>query len=321
VACASAALLSVVCSFAVAAPLQINSLGTTNPIAIEHDSITGDDRGGIAVGSSIVIYTGDSSSGRFSKTDLSGGTALGVQFDSITSDVGSGVIWSLGSNATTPLPFGGGTATHLLRHNPTTGLLDGTALALSPSIALASGSAPAGIFAGNGVIAVVDGNIGAISRIDTSTGQATPLGTVDATAWSNAMPCESWARWGVLEDFGGQQYLTYANGPFPVAGIVRYRISDGAVSSVASFAPPGLSDACSFSISPATNRWYVHYEGTGIFRSGDETLAAADMIATFTPGTVVTNVPTLSEWAIGALGAALALAALAALRGRRIRRA
>ena len=71
----------------------------------------------------------------------------------------------------------------------------------------------------------------------------------------------------------------YANGPFPVAGIVRYRISDGAVSPVASFAPPGLSDACSFSISPATNRWYVHYEGTGIFRSGDETLAAADMIA------------------------------------------
>lgn len=308
---AIAVLSSAVCGVSVAAPLQITSLSTTNPIALEHATVTGDDRGGIAVGSNIVIYTGDSSSGRFSATDLSGGTSLGVRYEAITSDVGSGTIWSLGSDVTTALPSGGGTVTHLLQHDANTGLLNGTALALSAPVTLASN---AGIFAGNGVIAVVDGSTRTISTINTATGAVTTLGTVNDTVWqtSNRTQCESWATWGVFEEFGGQQYLVFTVVPYPIQSIVRYRISDGNVSTVASFTNPGLSDACSFSISPSRNRWYVHYEGNGVFRNGDETLAMADASSA-----APTSIPTLSEWGMITLSSLLALGTIITLRRQR----
>jgi len=315
---AFAILSSAVWSLSVAAPLQITSLGTTNSISLEHGPVTGDDRGGIAVGSDIVIYTGDGSSGRFSATDLSGGTALGVQYESITSDVGSGTIWSLGSDATTPLPNGGGTVTHLLRHDATTGLLDGTALVLSAPVSLSGVGSQAGIFAGNGVIAVVDGTTRTITTINTATGVVTPLGTVDATVWATRSGCESWATWGVFEEFGGQQYLDFTVQPYPVQTIVRYRISDSNVSTVASFTNPGLSEACSFSVSPSRNRWYVHYEGNGIFRNGDETLAMADAAVTFSPVVATpTSIPTLSEWGMILLSSLLAIGTILTLRRKR----
>lgn len=317
---AFAILSSAVWSLSVAAPLQITSLGTTNSILIEHNTVTGDDRGGIAVGSNLVIYTGDSSSGRFSATDLSGGTALGVVYDSITSDLGSGTIWSLGSDATTPLPNGGGTVTHLLRHNPATGLLDGTAIALSAPVSLSSSGSQAGIFAGNGVIAVVNGDTYAITTINTTTGAVASLGTVNSTVWTTTRSsCENWSTWGVFEEFGGQQYLDFAVAPpYPVQSIVRYRISDGNVSTIASFTTPGLSDACSFSVSPSRNRWYVHYEGGGVFGGNDESLIMADAAVTFTPAAVApTSIPTLSEWGVILLSSLLAISTVLTLRRKR----
>jgi hypothetical protein len=317
---AFAILSSAVWSLSVAAPLQITSLGTANSILLEHQPVTGDDRGGIAVGSNLVIYTGDNSSGRFSATDLSGGTALGVQYDSITSDVGSGTIWSLGSDATTPIPYGGGTVTHLLRHNATTGLLDGTAIALSAPVSLSNSGSQAGIFAGNGVIAVVDGTTRAITTINTTTGAVTSLGTVNATVWTTTRStCESWSTWGVFEEFGGQQYLAFAAAPFAVQTIVRYRISDGNVSTIASFTNPGLSDACSFSVSPSRNRWYVHYEGGGVFGGNDESLIMADAAVTFTPvAAAPTSIPTLSEWGMIILSSLLALGTVLVMRRQRL---
>jgi hypothetical protein len=49
---------------------KITGLSSTGANVIEHNFVTGDDRGGIALSASQVFYTGDNSTGRFSSTDL-----------------------------------------------------------------------------------------------------------------------------------------------------------------------------------------------------------------------------------------------------------
>jgi hypothetical protein len=66
---------------------QIQTLGATGCAAIEHNSITGDDRGGIALSTTSVLYNGDSSLGRFNAMDLSSPASAGSVNDGITVDV------------------------------------------------------------------------------------------------------------------------------------------------------------------------------------------------------------------------------------------
>ena len=65
----------------------ITALLGTGSQAIEHNGVTGDDRGGIAVSSTHVFYSGDSATGRFNLADLSGGASIGTIRDSLASDL------------------------------------------------------------------------------------------------------------------------------------------------------------------------------------------------------------------------------------------
>ena len=132
-----------------AATFEIGNLLTTNSAVIEHNFVTGDDRGGIAVSDSHVFYTGDGGTGAFSAADLSGGTNVGATFDSLTSNLLDGTVYSLGTDATTPFSgnFGSGTITHLLEHDGATGALTGASIELSSPISVDYGT---GIFAGAG---------------------------------------------------------------------------------------------------------------------------------------------------------------------------
>lgn len=80
--------------------------------------------------------------------------------------------------------------------------------------------------------------------------------------------CESWAWWGVAEYFGGSVYLVYRASTGPI--IVRTRVPDGLTTTVATFLH--LSDMCSFTVSPATGRWYFHHEWYSQFGGNEETL-------------------------------------------------
>ncbi|HEY9693877.1 MAG TPA: DUF4347 domain-containing protein, partial [Oculatellaceae cyanobacterium] len=102
---------------------KITGLSANNAYAIEHNTVTGDDRGGIAVSASKVFYTGDSSTGGFALNNLSGGTSVGQQYDALFSNLATGDVFTFASNNTTPLTFTGGTITHLLSIDGTTGQL------------------------------------------------------------------------------------------------------------------------------------------------------------------------------------------------------
>jgi Bacterial Ig domain len=270
---------------------KITSLGTTNSAVVEHDFITGDDRGGIAVSTTGVLITGDGATGRFN-LDLSGGSYAGY-YDCLTGDLSTGTIYTLGNGPILPAGSGGGLITHLLAIDGATGSLTGTSIALSTPVSV---SGNCGIFAGYGRV-VLHPSFGAVYEI------AIPSGTV--TVLNPGLPdpphtgSESWAYWGTAEHFGGEDYLDYSNsfiGPY-TASVSRQRVSDGAtdpagVGPVATLTSGSyyypVSDMASFTVSPATGRWYFHYEGTGLFGGSAETLGYAD--ATFqTIDFVVTN--------------------------------
>ncbi len=242
---------------------RIDSLTASGCSAIEHNTVTGDDRGGIAVSNTNVFYTGDSATGRFSLTNLSGGTNVGRQYDAMVSNLRTGKVYVFGSSAAAPIGYGGGTATHLIEIDGATGALTSSVIALSSPVAMSYGT---GLFSGYDRLGVHTGT--RFVHIALPSGRVLDLGATPNPSHSG---CESWAYWGTLEFFGGTLYIDYvSSGPYPYRTISRMSVPTGTVSTLATFT--SLSDMCSFTVQPWRNRWYFHHEGNSQFRSGDETI-------------------------------------------------
>ncbi|WP_254506577.1 beta strand repeat-containing protein [Anatilimnocola floriformis] len=245
---------------------QILSLTNNNANVVTQYPLAGDDRGGIAVSSTHVLVTDDGNTERFALSNLSSGTAS-TKNDGIVSNLRNQQLYALGTSATTPIDgdTSSQTITHLIELD-STGAPSGNSLALSSAITVTTGVRVAnGVFAGMDQIFVFQrtagefGNAsGNVWKIDLPSGTVTNLGSVTLSPGT----AENWAFWGVAEHFGGQDYLAYA-GPFN-GTILRTRISDGATSTISTIGSGSspLSDLASFTVSPGTNRWYFHYEGT-----------------------------------------------------------
>ena len=244
---------------------QIAGLLTNNSRVVDHNALTGDDRGGIAVSASQVFVTGDSATAHFNAADLTGGTSLGIVRDSLCSDLRTETVYLLG-NGSTPLTSIGGTVTTLIELNGATGQPTGAVLPLSQSFSMPSSSYN-GIFSGYGRVVVYNGT--RVYDIFLPSGRVTDRGVMTRPSWYSS---ENWAVWGVAEHFGGALYLAYRESGR--SRIVRSRVPDGLVTALASFS--NLSDLASFTVSPSRNRWYFHYEGSGQFGGTSETLGYAD---------------------------------------------
>lgn len=257
---------------------KITALLTNNSKVVDHETLTGDDRGGIAISTSQAFVTGDSATARFAAAGLTGGVSLGMVRDSLCTDLRTETVYLLG-NGSTPLTSSGGTVTSLIELNASTGAPSGVLLPLSQAFTMASGS---GIFSGYGRIVVHTGT--AVYDIYLPTGTVTAQGPMTRPAWYTS---ESWAIWGVAEYFEGALYLTYRE--LSTSRIVRARVPDGQVSVVATFS--NLSDLSSFVVSPSRNRWYFHYESGGQFGGLYETLGYAEAQFSF----VSTNPPMITS--------------------------
>src|SRR5881628_1420036 len=85
---------------------RIIALTTNGAVSVEHNTVTGDDRGGIAVSPGSVFVTGDNSTGRFPIGNLAGGTPLGTIYDALTGNLRTEQVYTL-ANGSTPISFAG----------------------------------------------------------------------------------------------------------------------------------------------------------------------------------------------------------------------
>lgn len=250
---------------------RILQLQTNGAIALEQSGPTGDDRGGLVVSPNFVFLTGDASTARFSALDLSGGLGLGIVYDGMCANLRDERLYLLGDGANI-IQNGGGTITTLLELDGNTGQTNGSFISLSTSIPF--NSYGVGIFSGYDRIVLWDGFFA--YDISLPSGQVTFLGAVPNI---NHQYSESWAFWGLAEYFGNSIYLDYVETPqvYPATNIARIRVAlDSVATPLQRFS--NLSDMASFGFSVSRSRWYFHYEGTGQFRSGDETLGSAKAI-------------------------------------------
>ena len=251
-------------------PFGIVSLNTTGAAIIDHDSVTNDDRGGIAVSTSRVFYTGDSVTGRFALADLTGGASTGARYDSLAGNIKTGDVYVFGEG-TFPAT-GGDTADRLLVINGSTGALTGGSIMLSTPISFPL-DIRTGIFSGSDRIVVVASHVA--YSIALPSGTVTNLGAITPLS---AYTCESWFYWGVAEEMNSQIYVAYRD--LIAHRIVRTRLSTGTTTLVSAFTH--LSDMCSFTVSTSLNRWYFHYEGTSQFGGSFETVGYANAVFTAT---------------------------------------
>lgn len=233
----------------------------------DHDQVTGDDRGGIAVSDDLVFYTGDSRTGRFDIADFGNAATLSTTLDGIVSDLDSGTLYSLSIDGT---PFNqnffscnsGLTFSSLVELFPG----DGSVLSLVPLSEPIPYECGSGIFAGSGFVLIATSF--ELYQIDTNDGTVTNLGGRPSIS---ANGCESWAFWGVAERVGDDFRMLYVSG----AQIMRTHL-DGATEAAASFS--NLSDMCSFTVSKSQSRWYFHHEGGSQFGGFSETIGFCDAL-------------------------------------------
>jgi hypothetical protein len=247
---------------------RLDTITDANAAIVDHDGITGDDRGGIAVTPNYVYINGDNGAARYD-LDLTNGIAV-PQRDGLFSDLSSGTLysfWNTSNNSDVPNPSNSSSDAIMILDDmlmPT-----GNMISLSQSLSLDNNLSQSGIFAGHGFLLFFNGTDEHFYVISFCDGSVTDLGQSTSMMFQGS---ENWADWGVAEFDGTNYYALYRE--FNDSDIHRLEVPNGAYTSMSSFS--NLSDLASFTYNPWNNRWYFHYEGSGQFGGSSETLGYTD---------------------------------------------
>lgn len=249
----------------------LDTVMQTNSMVVDHNTETGDDRGGIAVTDTTVYVVGDNNTARFDLDLLTAGVVL-PRRDGLFSDIKTGKLWSLYNTSSGQMPDNWPTdfevdALVALDADLNT---TSTIVPLSTPITMGNGNNQNnGIFAGYGKLGLYNGDSEEFYVVDINSGNVELINTLSLNLyWS-----ENWADWGTL-GFDGQDWI--AN--YRSNQIVAHNIDNDASVDITSFT--GISDLSSFTYHEGTNRMYFHYEGSGQFGGSSETLGYVDADAT-----------------------------------------
>jgi hypothetical protein len=245
----------------------MTSLSDADSVVIDHDSITGDDRGGIAVTMNYVYVGGDDSTARF---DLNLQNPVKyARMDGMVSDLGSGQLYTL-YNPAVGIPdanmIDSMYVTELRTLNADLTLGSGV-ITLSDSIPFGWDNAynfQSGVFAGNGFIILFSAPRMSWYVIDLQDGIVTNLGTL---ADPEFFYSETWAVWGIAEFNGSGYSVLYRDQNSN--DVMRRALPAGIPA--AAYAFSDISDMASFTYAPWNNRLYMHFEGGSQFNGQNET--------------------------------------------------
>jgi len=250
----------------------IDSISRFDSMVVDHDALSGDDRGGIAVTDSFVYVVGDNQTARYD-LDLTNGVNLPIR-DGIVSDLQTGQLWTLHNGISDPLNSPANfLVTELRKMDADLNILNDKLTLSSPIEMGAIFNNGNGIFSGYGFVILYSDKEAEWYVIDLGSGNVSALGT---SLLPEFRMSENWAAWGVAE-FDGTDYRVLFRGGIGES-IWRKTLPDEPTTVVAGFSD--LSDMASFTVSPWNDRWYFHYEGTGQFGGQTETLGYATALAT-----------------------------------------
>jgi|GEM_PF-971278 len=266
----------------VASCIQIDTFTENNSAVVDHNSLSGDDRGGIAITPDYFYYVGDNYTVRYNAANMNGGISL-PRRDGIFSDLGSGQLYTFWN--TTYNTFSNSYTYY--SNIQAIAMMDdslnvGTVIPLSQTI---NGGYGSFIAAGVGYVILWADYNDTFYHIDLATGTVTNMGGGSLDSYSNPgvyyQGTENWARWGIAECLNGEFSVVgrayYENGSYVYSPsrITRYTIGSGATQNLAIFSG-SMSDMGCITYSQWNNRWYFHYEGSGVLGGSSETAGYAD---------------------------------------------
>jgi hypothetical protein len=251
----------------------LDDVTVNNSAVVDHDSETGDDRGGIAINDNYVFVVGDNNTARFD-LDLTNPLVLQIR-DGIFTDLKERKIWSLYNDATSIFPEDDNTNFMVDAIVALDDDLNATAEMVMLSMAVPMGNGNSqnnGIFAGYGKLGLYNGDTEDFYVIDITTGEVELINNLFLDLyWS-----ENWSDWGTLSFDGTDFFANYRSSG--TDQIVAHNISADISNNVSNFSD--VSDLSSFVFHPTNNRVYFHYEGSGEFGGSSETLGYIDAVAT-----------------------------------------
>lgn len=243
----------------------INSLDTTNHQITDHDSISGDDRGGIAVTANYVYIVGDDATARFD-LDLQNGVNLPMR-DGIFTDLAQLKLYTLYNTQSPNTPDADNQndfTMNSLRSLNEDLSFGNELIMLTQPITLGTQDQTV-ILAGYNelIVGTAYGNYD-FYHISIQNGLVTPIGQHYLDVYGS----ENWADWG-MSGFDGTDrhaYFRDAND-----SIVDYNFTTDTAITI--FGISDFNDMASFIAHPLNNRFYGHYEdGTITFGGQYESL-------------------------------------------------
>ena len=240
----------------------INSFDTTNFQLIDHESLSDDDRGGIAVNANYVYIVGDEATARYD-LNLQNGIDLPKR-DGIFTDLAQLKLYTFYNTVSPNTPndddFEGFTMNALRSLNDD--------LTLGSEIILLSQPVTVGVLDQGVVLAgyneVIVGTANGtydFYHISILNGLVTSLGQHNLEVYGS----ENWADWG-MSGFDGTDHHAYFRDAND--SITDYNFTTNTSSVI--FTITDFSDMSSFIAHPINNRFYGHYEGSTPTFGGDE---------------------------------------------------
>lgn len=261
---------------------MIDTVIAQDSMTVDHDFLTGDDRGGILIGDTNIYILGDNSFARYD-LELGNGVSLSINNDALFNDLSSKKIYSF-SNDLNEIPqefVGDFIATKIIEVDVDLNFTTNEILLTQP-ITIGYGSLNNSLMLSGFSEVVVSDINNEFYKIYVSTGEVTDLGTHSSITPYGS---ENWLDWGVLGFDGNDYHAFYFDGS--MYAIVDYNFGNGTKTVIESV--NDWSDMANFTVNHETNRLYFHYEGsTTTFGGGSETLGYTQLSDSlnFLPGMV-----------------------------------
>lgn len=267
---------------------MIDTILAQDSMVVDHDMLSGDDRGGILISDSNVYILGDNAVARFN-LDLLNGVSINIDNDAMFNDLSTKKIYSF-SNVNQDFPSSNinnsFNATHIIELDvnlvPT-----GISIPLAYPITIGYGNGNSTIIlSGHAEMVVSDVN-NVFHKLIIETGEMSNIGSHPMV---QPYGSENWMDWGVLGFDGTNYHAFYRGGNY--GGMVDYNF--GTTDEVPLEGFDDWSDLASFTVDHESQRIYFHYEGnTFTFGGNSETLGYTFMSDSlnYLPGTASCPAP------------------------------